>query len=140
VHALACTWRGTAFVSSDGRVNILGPNDFLQHGSVSMSRRGVISFATGCKCIKLYAGSEHFVAVVASSDGGLRVFTWGWGEHGQLGNGSVNDSGPCGVLDLAPHQRVHVAAGAAFVVVVSEEEKFHSSCAHRPNSEVQMQH
>jgi hypothetical protein len=36
-HALSCTWRGTGVIAADGRVNVLGLNDFLQHGTDAAS-------------------------------------------------------------------------------------------------------
>jgi alpha-tubulin suppressor-like RCC1 family protein len=118
-HALACTWRGTGFIAADGRVNVLGPNDFLQHGTgaASASSRGIVTFAKGDSCVKLLAGSEHFCAVLSRADGSARIVTWGWGEHGQLGNGAAADSPPCSVVDIAADEHAHVASGAAFVCV-----------------------
>lgn len=113
-----CTWRGTAAVAVDGSVVVFGPNDFLQHGAASSCGRGVVSFADGGRCAELKAGSEHFAAVVEQRDGRRRVVTWGWGEHGQLGNGSAEDSAVGCVLDIGADDACEVAAGAAFVVVV----------------------
>ncbi len=100
-------------------MNVIGPNDFMQHGADSALARGTIRFASGDTCIKLMAGSEHFAALLERADGVLRIVTWGWGEHGQLGSGSATDGGPCCVSEFAADQRVHVAAGAAFVVAVA---------------------
>ena len=118
-HALACTWRGTGFIAADGRVNVLGPNDFLQHGTdaASASSRGIVRFACGDSCLKLLAGSEHFCAVLSRADGSAHIVTWGWGEHGQLGNGAVADSPPCSIVQVAAAECAHVATGAAFVVL-----------------------
>ncbi len=118
-HALACTWRGTGFIAGDGRVNVLGPNDFLQHGTgaASASSRGIVTFADGDSCAKLLAGSEHFCAVLSKADGSARIVTWGWGEHGQLGNGAAADSPPCSVAYIPADENAHVATGAAFVVL-----------------------
>ena len=122
-HALVCTWRGTAFIADDGCVHVLGPNDMMQHGcsatqSLTERTRGVIRFADGDRCIKLMAGSEHFAALLSAADGKLRITTWGWGEHGQLGNGAAHDSAPCVAFDVPAAKCIHVAAGAAFVVLV----------------------
>ncbi len=116
--ALVCTWRGTAAVAVDGSVVVFGPNDFLQHAAASSCARGVVSFADGGRCVELKAGSEHFAAVVEKRDGGRCVVTWGWGEHGQLGNGGADDSTVGCVLDIGAEEAFQVAAGAAFVVVV----------------------
>ena len=119
--SLVCSWRGTAFVATDGCVMVIGPNDFMQHGAPSSLPRGKISFAPGDTCVKLMAGSEHFAALLASADGSLHVATWGWGEHGQLGSGCALDGGPRCVARFAAGACVHVAAGAAFVVAVVVE-------------------
>ena len=124
-HALVCTWRGTAFISHDGCVHVLGPNDMMQHGVPAAQctvgqGHAVIRFAHGDRCIKLMAGSELFAVLLSAADGGLRIMTWGWGEHGQLGNGDVHDSAPCVVVDVPVARRIHVATGAAFVVVVND--------------------
>jgi secretion-regulating guanine nucleotide exchange factor len=116
--SLVCTWRGTAFLAADGCVNVIGPNDFMQHGAASTSQRAAVTFAAADRCIKLIAGSEHFAAVLARDDGSLRIVTWGWGEHGQLGSGSILDGAPRSVAEFKAGARVHVASGAAFVVAV----------------------
>ncbi len=121
--ALACTWRGTAFIAADGCVRVLGPNDFMQHGSPAVSAEGSVTFAGGDVCVQLMAGSEHVAAVLVRPDGSSRVVTWGWGEHGQLGNGDVSDSAPGAVLDVAAGSSFHAAAGAAFVVLVNVAEE-----------------
>jgi hypothetical protein len=116
--SLVCTWRGTAVLATDGSVNVIGPDDFMQHGAASTSARAPVTFATGDKCIKLNAGSEHFAAALAPQDCFLRIVTRGRGEHGQLGIGSVLHGAPRSVAEFKAVARLHAASGAAFVVAV----------------------
>lgn len=58
------------------------------------------------------AGSEHSAAV--SADG--KVYSWGWGEHGQLGVGSLNDIWQPTSVDLPAC--VTVACGSGFTFAV----------------------
>lgn len=56
--------------------------------------RTIIPFQP-CKVISIAAGYFHTALIVKSiespSSSPTRVYTWGWGEHGQLGHGSVDD-------------------------------------------------
>lgn len=64
----------------------------------------------GVSCVS--AGSEHSAAV--TSDG--EVLTWGWGEHGQLGLGSMTDSWQPTVVEVPPC--TNVACGSGFTIAV----------------------
>jgi len=92
----AVGWRHCVALDSLGCVWAWGSS---QHGQCGVLADLVpnpqrVGGLEGTVCMCVAAGSEHSVAV--SEDG--RLFSWGWGEHGQLGTGGgrsgVNESSP----------------------------------------------
>ena len=68
--------------------------------------------------IDTVAGQYHSVAV--TSDG--RVFTWGWGVHGQLGHGNTeNMHVPTLVISLLGTVISHISAGHAHTMLLSSD-------------------
>lgn len=66
--------------------------------------------------IDAVAGQYHSVALTA--DG--RVFTWGWGVHGQLGHGNTDEkSMPTLVTSLLGVIVCHISAGYAHTLALS---------------------
>ena len=68
--------------------------------------------------IDCVAGQYHSVAL--TSDG--RIFTWGWGVHGQLGHGDTeNMYVPTLVTSLLDTTVKHISAGYAHTMVLSTD-------------------
>ena len=67
------------------------------------------------RIIKIACGSEHSMALTSGGD----LFTWGWGEHGNLGHGTkANEYYPRLVTNLGAANGYHVrniATGGAVV-------------------------
>ncbi|OEL27789.1 hypothetical protein BAE44_0011193, partial [Dichanthelium oligosanthes] len=70
-------------------------------GSSSMSTLEEVPCIDGEQVVQIASGTEHSAVV---TDKGT-VFTWGWGEHGQLGLGDTSDQ-------VVP-QRVNLAVSSA---------------------------
>ncbi|XP_024542338.1 ultraviolet-B receptor UVR8 isoform X1 [Selaginella moellendorffii] len=102
--------------AEDGEAISWGTNRHGQLGSSRcISERSNIKFyrVQGLekhRVVSISAGSEHSAAVDAAGD----LYTWGWGEHGQLGLGHVNDERhPCRVV-VGQCQRSRVCCGSGF--------------------------
>lgn len=91
VKAIAATWGGSYFLTSDG-VYSQGSNTHSQllRGQAS-SERGKINIPGGWQAKKIVAGTEHLL-VLARKDGQEDVlFSGGWNEHGNLAMGDERD-------------------------------------------------
>lgn len=83
--------------------------------------RTISSFQPG-KVLAIAAGYFHTGLIVKGVDSLVptRVYTWGWGEHGQLGHGGVEDEVlPRVVLSLQPLHVIHMACGGAHSMVIT---------------------
>ena len=72
------------------------------------------------RIIKIACGSEHSMALTSRGD----LFTWGWGEHGNLGHGTkANEYYPRLVTNLGTangrYVRNVVTGGAAVFALIS---------------------
>ncbi|CAG9862070.1 unnamed protein product [Phyllotreta striolata] len=76
----------------------------------------ILPALSASKIIDLAAGQYHSVAL--ASDG--RVFTWGWGIHGQLGHGNCDNEFLPEPLDF-PHVVRQVAAGHAHTLLLADD-------------------
>ncbi|XP_055999241.1 uncharacterized protein LOC125654012 isoform X3 [Ostrea edulis] len=69
-------------------------------------------------CVDVVCGQYHTLALTAEGD----VYSWGWGVHGQLGHGSVEDVlTPTKVADLTPLHVSHIQAGHCHSLVLTEQ-------------------
>lgn len=82
-HSLALTSNAIAFSCGQGDFGALGHGD-----TVSLSTLTPIVSLHGFGIVQVDCGEYHSAAL--SVDG--RVWTWGRGKHGQLGNGDRNNS------------------------------------------------
>ena len=88
IRELACGDEHTAFVDFQGYVYTMGSNS---EGRLGVTDRSVKQSASPClvegitRVVTLDCGWGHTAAV--TEDGG--IYTWGMGEHGQLGLGST---------------------------------------------------
>ena len=108
-HSLALTEAGV-YAWGDNRFGQLGVGKAVARSSTPRLVPG-LGRAVGVAC-----GQFHSLA----RDEEGRVMTWGWGVHGQLGLGGIEDSGrPMLVRALANHRVVHIGAGYAHSVMLT---------------------
>ena len=73
------------------------------------------------KCIAVMCGHYHSMALLADH----RVWSWGWGVHGQLGVGSIEDALlPAHVQTLDEYQVTALAAGYSHSAVLTAQVGF----------------
>ena len=108
-HSLALTEAGV-YAWGDNRFGQLGVGKAVARSSTPRLVPG-LGQAVGVAC-----GQFHSLARDAEG----RLMTWGWGVHGQLGLGGIEDSGrPMLVRALANHRVVSIGAGYAHSVVLT---------------------
>eukprot|EP00106_Octopus_bimaculoides_P003264 XP_014770706.1 PREDICTED: uncharacterized protein LOC106869467 [Octopus bimaculoides] len=80
----------------------------------------VESLSSEC-CVSLVCGQYHSVAL--TNDG--KVFTWGWGVHGQLGHGDAENQSVPKLISCLPTAKeirtIQLAAGYAHTMVLSQQ-------------------
>ncbi|XP_029652973.1 uncharacterized protein LOC115226128 isoform X1 [Octopus sinensis] len=80
----------------------------------------VESLSSEC-CVSLVCGQYHSVAL--TNDG--KVFTWGWGVHGQLGHGDAENQSIPKLVSCLPTAKeirtIQLAAGYAHTMVLSQQ-------------------
>jgi alpha-tubulin suppressor-like RCC1 family protein len=110
---------GCAFglaLTSTGRVLAWGDNAFGQLGNGTVQAKHVpvyVKLPSGTKVTAITAGSSHSVAVTAAG----HALAWGYGEDGELGDGSTDNSDvPVKVQIPAGTAVQGVAAGASFTI------------------------
>ena len=115
---LATGWNHSMILGEDGTVVAWGLNEY---GQVGKGRNGEyiwspVKLHALVDVVDIAAGSYHSVAI--TSDG--TVLTWGRNSHGELGNGSKeNSSTPTEVANLTNVKAV--AAGDGFTVALVED-------------------
>ncbi|KAL2904413.1 Ultraviolet-B receptor UVR8 [Bienertia sinuspersici] len=96
----ALGWNHALILTSEDEVFMLGGSN---HGVLSepqktihlhnVSGKSNFSKVTGLgekKVVQIAAGAEHSAIVTGQLENG-QIYSWGWGEHGQLGLGGIND-------------------------------------------------
>jgi alpha-tubulin suppressor-like RCC1 family protein len=104
----------------------LVPTEVVMESNTRMSDdaadRTITSF-TPSKIMSVSAGYFHTGLVVksaANAEGELRVYTWGWGENGQLGHGSLDDElVPRFVESLQGVHAMRISCGGAHTMVTT---------------------
>lgn len=86
VDCLRSGWSHNAFLTTNGSVFLWGRNTYGQLANSDCDRMGELTELKGIdgKIQQLHLGSEHGLVVTENN----AVFTWGWNEHGNCGNGS----------------------------------------------------
>ncbi|XP_054722034.1 uncharacterized protein LOC129231695 [Uloborus diversus] len=111
LHTLALTDCGL-FGWGSSRFGQLGAGDVQQ-----TIQPIVLESLISEEIIKIKCGQYHSIAV--ASDG--RVYTWGWGIHGQLGHGNAEDVNiPTVVKALKKKNIVAISAGQGHTVLLSK--------------------
>ncbi|XP_074274522.1 ultraviolet-B receptor UVR8 isoform X2 [Silene latifolia] len=98
----ALGWNHALLLTGEGKVSMLGGR---HHGTLSEPENTApdhnsfdsenaenpklqeVAGLDGRRAVQIAAGAEH--SAVVTDDG--EIWTWGWGEHGQLGLGNTND-------------------------------------------------
>lgn len=75
----------------------------------------MIATLSGVEIVDIVAGQYHSVALTSTG----RVYTWGWGIHGQLGHGNYDNQYYPKLLEECP--ALQIAAGHAHTILVFED-------------------
>ncbi|RMX41048.1 hypothetical protein pdam_00003288 [Pocillopora damicornis] len=120
VLSVACGMEHTLALCSDG-VYSWGSSEYGQLGQGDMqqqTRPVYITELSDKKCIAVMCGHYHSMALSADH----RVWSWGWGVHGQLGVGSIEDALlPTHVQTLDEYQVTALAAGYSHSAVLTAQ-------------------
>ncbi|XP_009801857.1 ultraviolet-B receptor UVR8 isoform X1 [Nicotiana sylvestris] len=126
---VALGWNHALVLTGDGEVYMLGRYNYnvptgiqndnlMKHISDEAVMQRVIDFDSR-KVVQIGAGAEH--SALVTDDGS--VMTWGWGEHGQLGLGDIDDQTGPRIVSLCNEQsrkpcvgRVYCGSGFTFIV------------------------
>ncbi|XP_013980570.1 RCC1 domain-containing protein 1 isoform X1 [Salmo salar] len=86
----------------------------------------LVDVTKSCEVSKISCGSRHTAAVTSTGD----LYTWGWGEYGQLGQGTVNSSDEPRQVEFFKDQGlrvVDVVCGPwnTFVSAIKEDPSLH---------------
>ncbi|EZA47730.1 X-linked retinitis pigmentosa GTPase regulator-like protein [Ooceraea biroi] len=118
VFSVSCGHCHTLAVTNNG-IYAWGASQFGQLGLGKVSQCSTPELVTSLaqeSIVEAVAGQYHSVALTA--DG--RVFTWGWGVHGQLGHGNTDEKTIATLVTALLGTVVcHVSAGYAHTLVLS---------------------
>ncbi|KIR71897.1 hypothetical protein I310_04581 [Cryptococcus deuterogattii CA1014] len=91
VRAIAATWGGSYFLTSDG-IYSQGSNTHSQllRGQTS-SERSKVNMPEGKQVEKIVAGTEHLLVLARAGGQEEILFAGGWNEHGNLAMGDERD-------------------------------------------------
>ena len=129
VSSVSCGKQHSVIISQAG-VYSWGCNKYGQLGlgvsPAQLSMCAVPRHVTGLQDVHVThvsAGQFH----TACTDSSGRVYTWGWGVHGQLGHGGVEDaSSPTLVTALRRHVVTSVACGYAHTLALTRDGRVYS--------------
>ncbi|XP_068758844.1 uncharacterized protein [Montipora capricornis] len=118
VLSVACGMEHTLALCNDG-VYSWGSSEYgqLGQGDTRQQTRPVyITELSDKRCIAVVCGHYHSLALSADH----RVWSWGWGVHGQLGVGSIEDVLlPTHIKGLDKYEVIQLAAGYSHSVALS---------------------
>lgn len=86
VKSVRSGWTHNGILTGNGCVYLWGRNSYGQLGSPKVKTSSYLSKLEGVegKIMNLHLGSEHGMIVTENGT----VYTWGWNEHGNCGNGN----------------------------------------------------
>lgn len=89
IRRIQCGWTHNGLQTDDGMVFLWGRNSYGQLAKTNIDRSDELQALTGINAgiDTFHLGSEHGLAISVEGD----VFTWGWNEHSNCGNGNVNN-------------------------------------------------
>ena len=112
-HTVVLTSRGTVFTFGCGKHGQLGHSNLNDQVNPQM-----VAALCGKWVTEVAAGDYHTICLTNKGE----VFTFGWGEHGQLGHGNRDSCDhPQKVQALATKRVVQIAAGLCHTIVLSNE-------------------
>ncbi|KAL9246424.1 hypothetical protein vseg_019960 [Gypsophila vaccaria] len=143
----ALGWNHALLLTGDGEVSMLGgsrhgalgePERIAQGQHVSDSGNSPLRKVPGLdgkKVVQIATGAEH--SAVVTGDG--EIYTWGWGEHGQLGLGNTSDQTSPQLVDLQNVNSrnslmLRVYCGSGFTFVVGTERGLSNKQLHEDGS------
>ncbi|NDI35183.1 S-layer homology domain-containing protein [Chengkuizengella sediminis] len=120
-------WLHTVAIASNGKVYTWGGNEFGQLGYETTEIYGLIpqevSISEGKTIEQVSSGVFH--TAVLSSDG--TVYTWGYNEFGQLGDGATeNNNSPQELTSLVGKTIEQVSAGGLHTVAIASNGKVYT--------------
>ena len=113
-------WSHALGLDNSGRVWAWGSNRYGQCGrppdspAILAEPTQLSSTGLNTQTICIAAGSEHSAAVTADGS----VYTWGWGEHGQLGVGDELNLWQPTHVSLPPCAEVICGSGFTTAIVL----------------------
>ncbi|XP_078595425.1 uncharacterized protein LOC144872787 isoform X2 [Branchiostoma floridae x Branchiostoma japonicum] len=117
VIAVACGQDHTLALCDNGQVYAWGSSTYGQLGLGDWDRQTHPTLVTQLKdvfCVAVATGQYHSTAL----DGEGRVWTWGWGVHGQLGQGNAENLNKPHLV-AAVQNAVQVSTGYAHTAVLT---------------------
>lgn len=121
IKQVACGWRHSCFVTSDGLLFTAGWAKYGQLGHLLMEDHLYAAKVVALEELKVKlvsGGWRHTVAVTPSG----RLFAWGWNKFGQLGLGMHHDVNiPTQVVATADKTITQVACGWRHTVAISDD-------------------
>ncbi|XP_071809900.1 uncharacterized protein [Asterias amurensis] len=119
VISVACGKEHTMALGEQGRLYSWGTSKWGQLGlgdRTTHTRPMLVQALTGTCCVAIACGQYHSMALTQNQ----KVFSWGWGVHGQLGHGMVEDQlQPCHITSLDSVKVTQMSAGYCHSLVIS---------------------
>ncbi|XP_057652123.1 uncharacterized protein LOC130891409 isoform X2 [Diorhabda carinulata] len=123
VLSVSCGKKHTLAITDFG-VYSWGSNTYgqlgLGHSVQESPYPQMITSLSSCKIIDICAGQYHSVALTSAG----KVYTWGWGIHGQLGHGNCDNEFMPKLLDF-PEPIKQVSAGHAHTLILGCDGKLY---------------
>jgi len=117
VEAVSCGWSHVTALQ-EGQIVSWGRNNYGQCCSGDFHPRHNLSQEvnvrrSSVKFVKVVSGSEHTLALDAEG----RIHAWGWNEHGNCGNGSVDNLSEAAMIEFPkPVRDIFVGSAHCFAL------------------------
>ncbi|KAL5013415.1 hypothetical protein ScPMuIL_007685 [Solemya velum] len=120
VISVACGGEHTAVLTNQG-VFCWGSSAYGQVGTGTRhtyTRPMLLDALSAVQCVSVQCGQYHTMALSVEAE----LYSWGWGVHGQLGHGNIDDClVPTRVTTLSDKQIISVAVGYCHSVALSSQ-------------------
>lgn len=120
VQQLRSGWTHNACLSESGDVYLWGRNNYGQCGTgkETATEKEPLKLNVPEEVQEIHLGAEHGLAVTQSG----KIFTWGWNEHGNCGDESVENVLIPKCIQLSG-RAVNSCCGSGFCLVVVDKDK-----------------